>query len=223
MRKIISQFYTDVGLVYTIPIELYKPATRLQIKKKLADSYPYKSKHDTLIILSSIGGLPTASVIFKKLLDYYFELNSRIINDYGKRLQLHIVGGPSIDPGKNLLIPDSIKHVIEEGYIILSGHINNLVDHIAISDLLIIKSGLATTTESAVLGIPAILIPVKNHFEQYNVINTFKHNYNFGVPMEMAELNDIELLYKNIKKALDIKDFKKVKIWYKKSRSNWNN
>lgn len=208
--KKLDPFLKEVGLVYPFDPQEYSLEKRRALRRGFRETFGYKDPEESVLAISAIGGLPIAKPMLQNLINLYRPLNQKIKGDYGRKLQLHIVGGPTIDPNRDLEIPANLSKEIENKDLILSRSIDNFHQNIAVADLLIVKSGIGTMTEAAALQVPTIAVPVKNHFEQHHVIKFFREKYSFGIPMEMDETGDLDVLYANIKKTLSVRQFRAV-------------
>jgi len=206
----LDPYLKEVGLVYPFDPKEYSPEMRKVLRRGFRETYGYKDHEESLLVIAAIGGLPIARPMLQNLIDLYGPLDQKIRHDYGRKLQLHIVGGPTVDPERDLDIPAALSESIKNQDLILSRSIDNFHQNIAAADLMIIKSGIGTMTEAAALQVPTIAVPVKNHFEQHHVIHFFREKYRFGVPMEMDDTGDLNILYANIKKALSTRAFQSV-------------
>lgn len=203
----LDPFFTEVGLVYPFDTEDYTSEKRNQLRKEFREIYGYKDPRESLLVISSIGGLPIARPMLQNLINFYGRLNQKIAEDYNRKLQLHVVGGPTVDPERDLDIPADLTEEIQNKNLILSRTIADFHQNIAVADLMIIKSGIGTMTEAAALQVPTIAVPVKNHFEQHHVIDFFREKYGFGVSMEMEETGNFDMLYSKIVNALSTQTF----------------
>jgi hypothetical protein len=208
--KRLDPFLIEVGLVYPFDPEEYPPEKRKTLRRRFRETYGYKDSEESLLVIAAIGGLPIARPMLQNLIDLYGQLNQKIRHDYARKLQLHIVGGPTVDPERDLDIPADLSKEIQNKDLILSRSIDNFHQNIAVADLMIIKSGIGTMTEAAAMQVPTIAVPAKNHFEQHHVIKFFREKYRFGVPMEMDDTADFKILYANIKKALSDQAYQAV-------------
>ncbi len=139
------------------------------------------------IILITVGG----SEFGKKLLKLIYGASNDIECD-----KIIIITGPLIDSD---FIPDSNK-------IVKMKFIDNMMEWLSVSDLVISLAGHTTTMELASLGIPNILVPIDNHPEQTkNALNMEK--YGISIINNLKDLNPADFA-NNINNALNDENLK---------------
>jgi len=91
-------------------------------------------------------------------------------------------------------------------------YLDNLLEYMWISDVVITQAGLSKIVELLSLGVPFISIPMDYHFEQEFYIGQRLKNYrNQARHLLLRELSP-EILYGNIKELIGLKDAEKVKL-----------
>ena len=187
----------DIAL-FTGPILKNNPdeiADKTEIRKKFG-----LNKEDKIILIT-VGG----SEFGKKLLKLIYEASESIESD-----KIIIVTGPQI---KSDFIQNSDK-------IIKKKFLDNMMEWINLSDLVISLAGHTTTMELASLGIPNILVPIDNHPEQAkNALNMEK--YGISIVNNLKELNPADFAA-NINSALNNEKLKRNAEIVKRKFSKYN-
>jgi len=187
----------DIAL-FTGPILKNNPdeiADKTEIRKKFG-----LNKEDKIILIT-VGG----SEFGKKLLKLIYEASDSIESD-----KIIIVTGPQI---KSDFIQNSDK-------IIKKKFLDNMMEWMNISDLVISLAGHTTTMELASLGIPNILVPIDNHPEQAkNALNMEK--YGISIVNNLKELNPADFAA-NINSALNNEKLKRNAEIVKRKFSKYN-
>lgn len=149
------------NLVYVGPIVRRVSRCRDLLRKEFGfDGYR--------VILVTVGGTKSGRFLIEKAIDAY----TMIVDDLSSSIpptKLVMVSGPSID------IQDMRN--VHEG-IEFHDYVKNMHEMVYAADLLISLAGRSTMDEARVYGTPAILIPIKGHFEQENNarIHGFSHD-----------------------------------------------
>ncbi len=138
------------------------------LRKKLGFS------EDEKIVLVTVGG----SDFGKRLLNIIYEASENIDCD-----KIVMITGPQIDS----------NFIEESDKIIKKQFLENIMEWMKISDVIISLSGHNTTMEIASLGIPSIIIPIENHSEQIKNALTMK-KYGISLIKEINEINPPELV-----------------------------
>ncbi|MBM4240535.1 MAG: UDP-N-acetylglucosamine--N-acetylmuramyl-(pentapeptide) pyrophosphoryl-undecaprenol N-acetylglucosamine transferase [Euryarchaeota archaeon] len=136
---------------------LKKSPKLIPSKKELRDKFGFD--HKERIVLVTVGG----SEFGKKLLKLVYEASDMVECE-----QIIMVTGPQI---QHDLIPDSSR-------IIKKKFLDDLMEWMKLSDVVISLAGHTTTMEIACLGIPNIIVPIKNHPEQ---IRNARNMEKFGI------------------------------------------
>ncbi len=118
------------------PIVRQTNHTREQLREKFS--------FDKKTIVISIGGTDAGLFLIEKSLDAISKIN--------KYVDVVLVSGPSVSKK---------YHSVRD-----FGFVNNLHELIFAADVLISLAGKSTIDEANAYGTPAILIPIKGHFEQ---------------------------------------------------------
>lgn len=157
-------------VTYTGPFLKKNPA-ELESKEELRKKFGFSSVEK--IVLVTVGG----SEFGRKLLDIIMEASERMDHD-----KMIVVTGPCIGSD---FISDSDK-VIKKKYL------DNMMEWMKLSDVIISHAGHNTTMEIASLGIPNILIPIDNHPEQLrNASNMDK--YGISIVRDIKKLDPDKL------------------------------
>lgn len=146
---------------------LKKSPDKLEDKIKIREKYGFNENDK--IVLVTVGG----SDFGKRLLKLIYDAAESIDCD-----KIIMVTGPQINSD---FIPDTDK-------IIKKKFLENIMEWMKLSDIVISLAGHTTTMELASLGIPNILVPIDNHPEQAkNAFNMEK--YGISLVKKMKELN----------------------------------
>lgn len=184
--------------LFTGPILKNRPeeiADKKEIRKR------FGLRTEDKIILITVGG----SEFGKKLLKLICDASKSIQTD-----RIVIVTGPQIESN---FIPNSPK-------LIKMKFIDNMMEWMSISDLVISLAGHTTTMELASLGIPNILVPIDNHPEQTkNAMNMEK--YNISIINNLKYLNPDDFAA-NINNALKDEDLKRSAAAVKRRFSSYD-
>jgi uncharacterized protein (TIGR00661 family) len=173
-------------IVFTGPFLKQSP-DEIEDKKKIREKFGFKE--DERIVLVTVGG----SEFGKRLLSFIYEALDEIDAD-----KIVMITGPQIDSD---FIPDDDK-------IIKKKFLENIMEWMKLSDIIISLAGHTTTMEIASLGIPNILLPIENHSEQLKNALTME-NYGISVVKKINEINSEEL-------ALDINNILNDEVLIKK-------
>ncbi len=172
-----------------------KIGNKKEIRKKLGFN-----EHEK-IVLVTVGGSEFGKKLIKTIVG-----SSKLI-DCDKII---IVTGPQITSD---FIPDSDKIVKKE-------FLENIMEWMKLSDVVVSLAGHNTTMELASLGIPSILVPIDNHPEQIkNALNMEK--YGLSVIRKVNELN-LKDFSDDINDILHNDDLKKKANVIKKEFSKYN-
>ncbi len=144
-----------------------------QNPQKIDDKYKLREKfgfeRDNKIVLVTVGG----SKFGKRLLRLAHQASDAMECD-----KIVMITGPQID---SQWIPQSDK-------IVKKMFLENIMEWMKISDLIISLAGHNTTMEIAALGIPSIVVPIENHSEQLKNAQTMK-KYGISIIKEINNLN----------------------------------
>lgn len=184
--------------IFTGPF-LKQDPEKIDDKNKLRKKLGFKE--DEKIVLVTVGG----SEFGKRLLDLIYEASDNMDVD-----KIIMVTGPQIDSD---FIPDNDK-------IIKKKFLENIMEWMKISDIIISLAGHNTTMEIASLGIPNIIIPIENHSEQLKNALVMKK---YGIS-QVKEINNITPndLTHDINNILKDKDLIKKIDKIKKEFSRYN-
>lgn len=176
-------------VTFTGPL-LKKNPDKLPNKIEIREKYGFKENDK--IVLVTVGG----SDFGKRLLKLIYDASESIDCD-----KIVMITGPQI---KSDFIPDSNK-------IIKKNFLENIMEWMKLSDIVISLAGHTTTMELASLGIPNILVPIDNHSEQLkNAQNMEK--YGISLVKKIKELNTTDFA-EDINGMLNDDEFeRKVKI-----------
>jgi uncharacterized protein (TIGR00661 family) len=151
--------------IFTGPFLKQNP-TEMDDKKKIRQKLGFKENEK--IVLVTVGG----SEFGKKLLKLIYKASDQIDCD-----KMIMITGPQINSD---FIPDNDK-------IIKKKFLENIMEWMKLSDIIISLAGHATTMEIASLGIPNILIPIENHSEQLKNASAMEQN---GIS-QVRKINEI--------------------------------
>jgi len=169
--------------IFTGPFLKQNP-DEMEDKKKIRQKLGFKE--DEKIVLVTVGG----SEFGKKLLSIIYDASEEIDCD-----KLIIITGPQIDSD---FIPDSDK-------IIKKKFLENIMEWMKLSDVIVSLAGHATTMEIASLGIPSIIVPVENHSEQLkNALAMKKYGISYVKNIKELGLEELSLDINNILKDEDL-------------------
>lgn len=183
---------------FTGPFLKQNPA-KIEDKNKIREKLGFSE--DEKIIMVTVGG----SEFGKKLLKIIYEISGKL--DYDKII---IITGPQIDSD---FIPDN-------GKIVKMNFLDNIMEWMKLSDVIISLAGHTTTMEIASLGIPNIIIPIENHSEQLKNASTME-GYGISRVKKMNEINHEELV-DDINNILNDKDLIKKLDNIKKEVSRYS-
>ncbi len=131
---------------------------------------------DTMLVSVSIGGTGTRSTVLLNCIASSTEGLERLARNQGYRdLLVKIVLGPRTlwEPPRGL-----------EGVIEVTGTVGSMVDYYVASDLLVTRGGRTTTADMVCAGRPAVLVPIRGHFEQEEIAGHMERKYGYPVILE---------------------------------------
>lgn len=170
-------------IIFTGPF-LKQGPDKIGNKKEIREKLGFKE--DEKIVLVTVGG----SEFGKKLLNIICDASEEIDCD-----KIIIITGPRIDPD---FIPDSDK-------IIKKKFLENIMEWMKISDVIVSLAGHTTTMEIASLGIPSIIVPVENHSEQLkNALAMEKYGISYVRKINKINPRELSLDINNILKDEDL-------------------
>lgn len=184
--------------IFTGPFLKQSPK-EINTKKNLRKKLGFKDNEK--IVLVTVGG----SEFGKRLLHLIYEASKDVNAD-----KIIMITGPQIDTD---FISDNDK-------IIKKKFLDNIMEWMKISDIIISLAGHTTTMEIASLGIPNIIIPIDNHSEQLKNALVMK-KYGISRVIEINEITPKELA-NNINNILKDKDLIKKIDKIKKEFSKYN-
>lgn len=156
--------------IFTGPFLRQNP-NEIENKKELRKKLGFKE--DERIVLVTVGG----SEFGKRLLKIIYESSEEIDAD-----KIIMITGPQINSD---FIEDSNK-------IVKKSYLDNIMEWMKLSDVIISLAGHTTTMEIASLGIPNIIIPIENHSEQLkNALAMKKHG--ISLIKDINEINSKDL------------------------------
>jgi predicted glycosyltransferase len=158
IRNWVLKNFEIVGpVVENLPTE-----SKGQLKKKLL-----RSTEDVRFIVVTIGG----TSIGKKLAHVIMRDANRISEKLGAYLVLLL--GPRVDP-KSLGQTNSSR-------ISLVPFTNEALGFFKAADCVVAQAGASTLNELASIGVPCVVVPVENHFEQQRNAKRFSEKYGFKI------------------------------------------
>jgi uncharacterized protein (TIGR00661 family) len=157
-RKWVLENFELVGpVVENLPTE-----SKEVLKKRL-----FKSAPDVNYVVVTIGG----TAIGKKLADVLVREASRMSEKLDEYLVLLL--GPRVDPKT---IGESRSNRLA-----VVPFTNDALGYFKAADCVVAQAGASTLNELASLGVPCVVVPVENHFEQERNAKRFSEKYNFKI------------------------------------------
>ena len=155
---------------------------KLELRKKLG------FKPEERVVLVTVGG----SDFGKGLLEIVCRASDMIDCD-----RIIMVTGPQIDAD---FIPDS-------GKIVKKKFLKNMMEWMAVSDVVVTLAGHTTAMEVTAMGIPNIIVPIENHPEQ---LKNALHVKNYGISIvENIKKLDPHKIALDINRIFDDEDLKR--------------
>jgi uncharacterized protein (TIGR00661 family) len=140
-----------------------------------------------------------------------------------KLLNLVCKAAPDLDCDRLILVTgpqNKLDHAESSSRIIVKKYLEDMMEWMKLSDLLVSLAGHTTCMELASLGIPSLLIPIENHPEQLK--NALKmESYGIAHVKNMENLNSKDLT-NYINYALDDPDLKEGSAHTQKIFSQYN-
>ena len=99
-------------------------------------------------------------------------------------LRFLVVAGPRIDP----------KSLPRRRGVTVRGHVPDLYQHLAASDLAVVQGGLTTTMELTATQRPFVYVPLRHHFEQNFHVRHRLDRYGAGHCLDYEEAADPDAL-----------------------------
>jgi UDP-N-acetylglucosamine:LPS N-acetylglucosamine transferase len=139
-------------------IDIVEPITKVQYK-----AAPARQEARRRLGVSDAEKLVTIAVGCSEVGGYLLEAANRAaltLSDRFPGLRVELVCGMSIDPAAIAEQPAPGVRV--------HGYVRNLEELFAASDAAAVQCGLTTVTECLMLGVPTVVVPLANHWEQAN-------------------------------------------------------
>jgi len=162
-RNHVRQWYQVLG--YIVRFNPADYADRKKVRAKLG----YGSER---LIVCSIGGTVLGDVLLELCGQAY-----SLVKEQLPDLRMVLVCGPSLSPAA-LDVPADID---------VRGHVPDLYEHFAASDLAIVMGGGTTTIELTALNTPFLYFPLEGHFEQADHIASRLDRHRAGVRMWFSQ------------------------------------
>ncbi len=148
-------------------------------------------KSDEYTVLITFGGSNVGKYVIKKIV--------RFLKNFRETMKIYIALGPRISREEISSINESIKFL---------DFTDKLYYYIAKSDLVITSGGYSTMSDILYLKKPAIVYPIKNHFEQINRIKFLEK-----VTNHVYFLKNFENIYEIINRIKRLKKIKGLENW----------
>lgn len=132
-------------------------------KKQLKKELGYKASEK--LVIGTIGGTSIGKDLLEILGAAYPMLGK------AQNLRMLLVCGPRLDPSE-LDAPEEVEKL---------GYVHELYKHFAVADCVVAQAGLGTLTELVALNTPAVVVPIKGHFEQLELAERYKNEENITV------------------------------------------
>jgi pimeloyl-ACP methyl ester carboxylesterase/predicted glycosyltransferase len=134
---------------------------------------------DELRCVVTVGGSGVGAPMLKRVLDAVPLARRRL-----PELQFLVVAGPRIDP----------KSLPRRRGASVRGHVPDLYQHLAASDLAVVQGGLTTTMELTATQRPFVYVPLRHHFEQNFHVRHRLERYGAGHCLDYDEAADPDAL-----------------------------
>ncbi len=143
--------------------------SRIEARRKLG------LEDEEFVIVVSVGGTSARSRILLECIDNVSTALFRKLKKLtgAPKTRIIVLPGP-----RTVWKPKNPVLDVREGLI------PRLLNYYAAADLFIIRAGRTTTADILCLGKPAILIPIKNHFEQEEIAKDLNKRFNYPVLRE---------------------------------------
>jgi UDP:flavonoid glycosyltransferase YjiC (YdhE family) len=179
MLEWVLEYFKIVGRIPSVD-EKYRSLTREKARDLLKiDGDP--------IITVLLGGASADSQKFLKLIERLWNVLGL---EYSKST-LILITGPRI----------SYRDRFDDKRVIIRGYVKDVGAYLKASNVVISRAGRTTVTDLEYLGIPSVIIPLNNHFEQNFIARESSSAYPYIKPI--WEFN-LKPLYKAIKVLLDM-------------------
>jgi UDP-N-acetylglucosamine:LPS N-acetylglucosamine transferase len=99
-------------------------------------------------------------------------------------LRMELICGKGIDSG-------ALRRTVRAG-VRIHDYVRNLQEYFAASDAAVVQSGLTSTIECLMIGVPVVVVPLANHWEQANTARYVSEK--FGVKRIEADQATTEVL-----------------------------
>lgn len=165
----------NVGIVTVEPItklQYTPPPTRDEARKKLGFD-----EHDRVVIVT-VGCAGAGEYLLKAA----NEAAPLLINKV-QGFRMELICGKGIDSGPLRRTANPGVHVHD--------YVQNLQEFIAASDAAVVQSGLTSTIECLMIGVPMVVIPLADHWEQANTARYVSEKFgikNFAADQLTAEV-----------------------------------
>jgi len=166
----------NVGIMTVEPItklQYTPPPTRYEARKKLGFG------DDERIVTVTVGCTGAGEYLLKAATEAMTLLTNKVPG-----LRMELICGKGIDSGALRRTAGPSVHVHD--------YVRNFQEYIAASDAAVLQCGLTSTTECLMLGVPIVVVPLANHWEQANTARYVSEK--FGVKKIAADQLTAEVL-----------------------------
>jgi UDP-N-acetylglucosamine:LPS N-acetylglucosamine transferase len=174
-----------VGIMTVEPItklQYTPPPTRYEARKKLGFG------DDERVVTVTVGCTGAGEYLLKAANEAMPLLTNKVPG-----LRMELICGKGIDSGPLRRIARSGVHIHD--------YARNFQEYIAASNAAVLQCGLTSTTECLMLGVPIVVVPLANHWEQANTARYVSEK--FGVKKIIADQLTSEVLADSILEILN--------------------
>jgi predicted glycosyltransferase len=130
---------------------------------------------DRRLCVVTVGGSGVGQPLLRRVLDAV-----PLVRCQATDVHFLVVAGPRIDPAS---LP-------RRRGVSVRGHVPELFEHLAASDLAVVQGGLTTTMELTATQRPFLYVPLRHHFEQNFHVRHRLERYGAGLCLSWAEASD---------------------------------
>jgi UDP-N-acetylglucosamine:LPS N-acetylglucosamine transferase len=150
------------GILLTEPVtklQYSPPPNRLEARHRLGLA------EEDQVVTAAVGCSGTGLYLMEALVAALPSLRARL-----PRLRLQLLCGHGIDP-------NAVRPGVDETVATVRGYVRNPETYLAASDAVAIQSGLTTTMECAMLGLPMLVVSLNGHWEQQSTACYAREQY----------------------------------------------
>jgi len=165
-----------LGIIIVEPItklQYTPPPTRTEARKKLGFA------EDERVVTVTVGCIGAGEYLLKAANEAAAQLIHKVPG-----LRMELICGKGIDSG-------SLRRTAKPG-VRVHDYVGNFQEFIAASDAAVVQGGLTSTIECLMIGLPMVVVPLSNHWEQANTARYVSEK--FGVRKIDAKEVTAELL-----------------------------